>query len=626
MKHRTRSCHNPIALAVATALGGTIAGPLLAAPIEPGSTVGSPLTLFDTATESPDILATLPVKVAYDADGDGFAVWTTKQNLSDDEGTFRRAITLHRILPDGSLGDAVTVAETDDAGTEYRTIDVAVDADGDAVVAWEEFRDLESPETDTLEIHARRFGSDGVPKADAFRVSDPGDQGSAPAVAMDAAGNFTIAWQNDGVEVTLAARRYSAEGVEVATIDPQAGALDDTTPLPMGTSTLMDMNPKGDLVIAWHDDTGVFARTYDAAGNAGEILGPLVPAHAAPVPVIAGTLANAVAMDADGDFALAWSDYEKYADLTATPPEVSLGMRMRAARFQADGTAINEPVELYLGGGLVMPDMGMEFDANGNPVASWIVAEVDLTVLGIASLSSSIVRMNADGSLADIDLGFGCEADSETCLVLSSLALDADGDMLAGYFLGGEKVNEITGLRAQRFRGPESADLSATLQLSPADASPGDNVTLSLDIENLHPLSDHYGVASVDNAVGATSGVTLDFTLPAGLDISLAGDDWTCGTETENVSCAYAGRLLAGEEILFETAFEIPAGVTGEHVLGVSVSSDRVDPDTANNASEVTLSVQSAPDSQPVGGGNGGGALGWLALLLAPLVRKSRVN
>src|SRR5690606_13479581 len=259
-----------------------------------------------------------------------------------------------------------------------------------------------------------------------------------------------------------------------------------------------------------------------------------------------------------------------------------------------------------------------------DPLVAWTTGEE----FDEGPIDFRLARVKADGTAENIDLAFdtSCDLDVDTeCYLPADFAMDADGDAAVSYVALSVEGGSPFALRVQRYRGAESADLAATLSVSDSEVHPGDSVTLTLTIENLHPLSDHYGVESVDSAVGATRGVKLDFTLPDGLETSFSSDDWTCTGEGESASCVYAKPLLAAEEIMLETEFEVPAAALGEYSFSVTVSADRIDPDTDNNASAVTVTVNEPGDDDdippPSGGGGGGGALAWLALLLVPLVR-----
>ena len=71
---------------------------------------------------------------------------------------------------------------------------VAMDADGDFVVAWEDDKDGNG----TYQLYARGFDAGGAERFDDRAVNtDSTGQQLAPAIAIDADGNFVAAWEDD---------------------------------------------------------------------------------------------------------------------------------------------------------------------------------------------------------------------------------------------------------------------------------------------------------------------------------------------------------------------------------------------------------------------------------------------
>src|SRR5205085_2357340 len=86
---------------------------------------------------------------------------------------------------------------------------VGMDAAGDFVVAWQSF----GQDGTGYGVYARRYGAAGAAQGGEFRanVTTTGSQ-SNPAVAVDAAGDFVIAWDSagqDGSGAGVYARRYN---------------------------------------------------------------------------------------------------------------------------------------------------------------------------------------------------------------------------------------------------------------------------------------------------------------------------------------------------------------------------------------------------------------------------------
>src|SRR3954453_8579340 len=157
---------------------------------------------------------------------------------------------------------------------------VAVDGDGDFVVAWQSNGNSSlGPNQDPsgYGIYARRFDAAGTPLGGEFRVNSytPNDQ-KDPAVAMDADGDFVVAWASvgeDGSGYGLYAQRYDAagnrQGSEIHVSTHAAGTQ---------RRAAVAMDVAGDFVIAWEsyaqdnpspffpNTYGVYAKRYNAQG------------------------------------------------------------------------------------------------------------------------------------------------------------------------------------------------------------------------------------------------------------------------------------------------------------------------------------------------------------------------
>lgn len=617
-KPRSRStAQNPIALAVAAALG-TGAGlyPAVAG-------AGEPFTLLDAVIDHVNV--TTPV-LAIDADGDVFYAWTARDGDPDgdpvtDDATF--TVKVARAGADGSRSEITTLAAARTDERQFTELAIATDADGDSVVAWitDDFDTGEST------ANARRVSADGTANGEAFAVSANGYDAYTTDVAMDAAGNFVVAWDNAAIGAIMF-RRYTADGAPLTEVAQQASTAASSR-MPR-----VSAGPDGHFAVAWTQAPYLVARPYSPAGVAlaDEVV---VDEVGTPFPF---PIAPELAVDADGDFAVGWVDYDKYTDPYGAKYSQHI---VKAQRFGADGNAFGVPAELHDSG--VAPWAapvfvsaaltGAAFDTRGNALVGWRLG--DITSGAVGSFTASV---NAAGEKVSVDLPFEpgeCAPDGEgDCLDPSVLAWDADGDVVVGYASFDTYEAIVTGYHAQRFEGAETTDLSATLGVSASALQPGDELTLTLTIENLHPLDDYYGVPELAGAIGATRDLQVSLVLPAalGFDGELAG--WTCASADEGaVSCTHPGPLWSADEMTMETTLEIPADATGSYALSASVTSADTDSETGNNADEISITVSAAPDDSgdppPAnngGGGGGGGALGWLAMLLAPLAMRRRLR
>jgi hypothetical protein len=181
---------------------------------------------------------------------------------------------------------------------------VAMDTDGDFVVAWQGPGTTTQPDS-AVAVFFRRFDQAGMPATDEIKANQfsTGDQ-RAPAVGMDSTGNFVVAWESgvqDGAFYGIYARRYSAAGAPLANEFRV-----NTTTADQQRAPAVAVDDSGDFTIAWASrfqdgsNYGIYAQCYSAAG--------------APVGTefrvnsfTTGTQFNAaLAFDSDGDFIVTW--------------------------------------------------------------------------------------------------------------------------------------------------------------------------------------------------------------------------------------------------------------------------------------------------------------------------------
>jgi hypothetical protein len=203
---------------------------------------------------------------------------------------------------------------------------VATDVDGDFVVAWHSY----AQDGDRYGIYAQRYTAAGVRRGGEFRVNThtTGYQLN-PAVAMDADGDFVIVWESGGQEgpnnYGVFARRYNAAGVA------QGGELHvNTYTTETQGSASVAMDDAGNFVVAWRSwlqdgsINGAYAQRFNAAGvpQGGEFRVNTQTTENQSIPV--------VAMDADGDFVIAWDS--SYQD--------GSGRGIYAQRYDAAGAPV----------------------------------------------------------------------------------------------------------------------------------------------------------------------------------------------------------------------------------------------------------------------------------------------
>jgi hypothetical protein len=209
-------------------------------------------------------------------------------------------ITVHLDNADGSARTgAIPVGQSTTLAVGH--LAVAADAAGDFVVLWDVGPPAWTPDVLLL---ARRFDATGRAIGDAFQVNQGGLYSlDDPTVAMDPGGDFVVAWPNrtDDRSYDIEARRYSAAGIA------QGGQF-QVQPSVVGVVGFphVAMDEQGDFIVTWSAPSpggwgsAAYARRYNAAGQALSD-----PFQVSPGTGSAGL--PVVAMDAQGDSVVAWT-------------------------------------------------------------------------------------------------------------------------------------------------------------------------------------------------------------------------------------------------------------------------------------------------------------------------------
>ncbi len=208
--------------------------------------------------------------------------------------------------------------------TDYqRSQDVASDPAGNFVVVWSSY----GQDGSDFGIFGQRYDASGGPRGGEFQINSytTGRQ-YVPAVDMDAAGNFVVAWKSDGQDGSsygISARRFDASGV------PQGGEfLVNTYTTGIQWDQRVAVDARGAFVIAWAgagpgENTGVFSRRFDASGT------PLGPELRVNTFTTGPQRMPQLDADANGNFVVSW--------ITFSQDGSDYGIF--AQRFGAGGTA-----------------------------------------------------------------------------------------------------------------------------------------------------------------------------------------------------------------------------------------------------------------------------------------------
>ena len=244
---------------------------------------------------------------------------------------------------------------------------VAIDAVGNFVVAWSG----NGGGGDGADVYFRRFtatGADpgaGVVGEVRVNVAIPGNQ-SRPDIAMKANGDFAVVWQSDETgDLEIWMRRFLSDGTAVGgnTLVSSSGGSDEVDPS-------IAMRDDGGFVVAWEgedaNNSGVFARRYDNTGVAqGGVL-------AVNLTTQGEQQRPDVAMDAVGNFVVVW-DGE-----AATDSKGIYGQRYTAAGTAQGGEF---RVSTLTGPDQTAPSVSMS--GTGRFVVAWESDDQDTDNLGV---------------------------------------------------------------------------------------------------------------------------------------------------------------------------------------------------------------------------------------------------
>lgn len=191
--------------------------------------------------------------VAMTRDGRFVITWIDRINILGISAVKQQTLNAQRYASDGSpAGPVITVYQSDLFAV--RTPTVAVDGDGNFVVAW-----FIGPGS----IWARRYDANGRTQGVSFRVSPVNSQVvvDRPQISRNDAGEFAIAWETSGVsdlaDTGVYLRRYAANGAAQGA----AVRVDDR----LLRNPEIAVSGSG-FVVAAHSDA-IYAQCVDAGGT-----------------------------------------------------------------------------------------------------------------------------------------------------------------------------------------------------------------------------------------------------------------------------------------------------------------------------------------------------------------------
>jgi Ca2+-binding RTX toxin-like protein len=375
--------------------------------------------------------------VAMDADGNFVVVWETRSSPRDVYARIYSSV-------DGAIGEEFRINTTrSNLGSPPV---VAMDSDGDFVVAWES--QVQEGLGWDYGIYAQRFTSLGVAAGEEFRVNtnNTGNQ-THTAIAMDTDGDFVVSWTSDGQDGSrggIYAQRFNSAGVALGN---EFRVNTTTTEDQRFSSVAMDAD--GDFVVVWAGPGRIYAQRYSAAGSA---LGSefRVDTTIGAAQIDLGL--PAVAMDADGNFVVTWLTY--LSDVSGS------GHGVFARRYNAAGVA--------LGGEFRVDTRLSQFRADGPSVAMADNGEFVITweTWTPDGLRFAIYAQRYDVNGATIGGEFRVTTDTGTDQSYEAVAMDADGDFVITW-------QQVGGVYLNRFFAAPEKPSEAVLEYAARETAYG---------------------------------------------------------------------------------------------------------------------------------------------------------
>ncbi|REK09046.1 MAG: hypothetical protein DWQ37_19500 [Planctomycetota bacterium] len=327
--------------------------------------------------------------VAMEPDGDFVVVWKSDGEDGDGDGVFAQRFDENGVPQGGPLQVNATAA-----GHQQQPA-VATSANGGFTVAWQSL----GQDGDGSGIYAQRFSSTGAPIGFEFQANtETASHQSQPALAMDVDGDFLVLWQSfgqDGNGDGVFGQRFDVSGIAMG---PEFQVNTYTTG---GQSQpVVAMDAGGDYVVAWHSSGqdgsgyGIYAQRYDAAGA------PLGGEFQVNDHTPLNQRSPSVAVDVDGDFVVAWqsaaqdgSDYGIYARRYGSNGSPQSG-EFRVNSFTA-GDQLAAGVAMDAGGGFLVAWQSTGQDGSGEGIFAQRYGETEpSTVLGVATQSGEPIAVD----------------------------------------------------------------------------------------------------------------------------------------------------------------------------------------------------------------------------------------
>lgn len=409
--------------------------PTLAAP---GDKLGGELRVNTFTAESQDAPA-----LARSANGDFVVVFADYSGFNDSSGIYYRRYRANGVAKDSS---AVLVAAPISDSQLLRNPDVAVDEDGDFVVAWRStLRDTSARYFSDIKL--LRYNAAGAKQdLNALTVSCLSRNKAAsadeltltgPSVAMDSAGDFVVAdtsyVQNDNARPFPTASLFRSNGTLAS------GCVRVGTRL--GLHPVVAMESDGDFAVAFETvlaanrTRDIVARRFSAAGAARDGA-DIVVASSVAVPIEIPGVRPAIAINDLSEFIVTWTSPSASVNATSS--------RIEIRRYDGNGAAKGAAVPANASASNFSRDSRIGLANDGSFTVAWeqLVTANNNDVMR-RSFNANGVAVSGDVRVNTVTASFQDDP---------ALAVNADGSFVVAW----ESANQDglgDGVYAQRHEG-----------------------------------------------------------------------------------------------------------------------------------------------------------------------------
>jgi len=420
--------------------------------------------------------------LAVDKDGDFVVAWDSYQQDGSNQGVFAQ-----RYDSAGRTRGAEFRVNT--YTTSYQRLDpqrkaVAAGPDGRFVVAWTTDGQDGSP---GAAVFAQRYDSLGTRIGGEFQVNTyTTSYQYGPSVALAHSGNFVVVWNGylqDGSSWGIFGQRFDAAANRLGGEFQVNGYTTFWQEYPRVAS-----DAAGNFVVAWHERSprrAVFLERFDSMGNRlGSEL--QVNTYTSSYPLLYG-----VAMAPDGRFVVSWASF--------------VGGPARAAfvrRFDAAGDPLGAEFIANASTTVNLTMVDVAIDWNGSFVVTWTGSDGD-------SLGVFARRFDSAGNAR------GPEFPVSTYTALSQMGSTVSSDEVGNFVIAWEDQDPFLGIVGQRYGGLVPAALALDTAASGGSdgnrvLEPGETVDVRPSWRNLNGTAQTFAgaLSSITGPSGPTYTIT----------------------------------------------------------------------------------------------------------------------